>query len=395
MRIAYFSPLNPKPSGISDYSEELLPYLARHAHIDLFIDEYEPSNREIVESFSIFHHRDSQRLARERRYDMCLYQMGNSPYHEYIYRQLLRHPGVTVLHDYVLHHFLEFITVGRGDLIGYIREMGYSYGVEGMVRARRMFAGQERVPRYRHPLCERVVDSSLGLIVHSDYVARRLDEIRPGTRVTKVNQHLSLRKVPSLATARASLGLGDDQFVVASFGLIDPVKRIDLILRAFARFKKKYRKAIYLLVGELVSPYEIEDKVRELGLEGAVRITARVDMDTFQAYMAACDVGINLRFPTAGETSASVIRIMGVGKPVIVSNVGWFAELPDDCCLKVDPGETEEETLLTHMEFLAANEGTRRELGASARAYVEENHSLESSAQGYMNFIREILSNLA
>lgn len=394
MRIAYFSPLNPKPSGISDYSEELLPYLAHHAHIDLFIDDYEPSNREIVNSFSIFHHRDFERLARERRYDMCLYQMGNSPYHEYIYHQLLRHPGITVLHDYVLHHFLEFITVGRGDLIGYIREMGYSYGLEGMVRARRMFAGQERVPPYRYPLCERVVDSSLGIIVHSDYVARRLDEIRPGIRVTKVNQHLSLRKLPSVTDARSSLGLGD-QFVMASFGRIDPVKRIDVILRAFARLRKKYPSAIYLLVGELVPPYQIGNRVRELGLDGAVKVTGYVDLDTFQAYMAACDVGINLRFPTAGETSASVIRLMGVGKPVIVSNVGWFAELPDDCCLKVDPGDTEEETLLGYMGFLVVNEGVRQELGATARAYIEENHSLESAAQGYVTFIREIVSNLA
>lgn len=393
MRIAYFSPLNPKPSGISDYSEELLPSLARHAQIDLFIDDYEPSNREIVESFSIFHHRDFEHRSRERRYDICLYQMGNSPYHEYIYHQLLRHPGITVLHDFVLHHFLEFITVGRGDLIGYIREMGYSYGLEGMVRARRMFAGKEQVPRYRHPLCERVVDSSLGIIVHSDHVARRLDEIRPGIRVAKVNQHLSLRKPSSLTDTRSSMSLGD-QFVVASFGRIDPVKRMDVILRAFARFREKRPNAIYLLVGELVPPYQMEERIHELGLDGAVSITGYVDMDTFQAYMTACDVGINLRFPTAGETSASVIRLMETGKPVIVSNVGWFAELPDDCCLKVDPGEMEEETLLAYMEFLAAKEEFRRSLGARARAYVEEHHTLEGSAQGYIAFIQEILSSL-
>lgn len=394
MRIAYFSPLNPMPSGISDYSEELLPYLARHAQIDLFIDDYEPSNREIVDSFSIFHHRDFDRLAGERRYDICLYQMGNSPYHEYIYHRLRRRPGITVLHDYVLHHFLEFITVGRGDLIGYIREMGYAYGLEGTGLARRMFAGGERVQRHQYPLCERAVDSSLGVIVHSDYVAHRLDEIRPGIRVTKVNQHLSLGKIPPLTDARSSLGLGE-QFVVASFGRIDPVKRIDVILRAFARLREKKPNAIYLLVGALVPPYQIEDGVHELGLDGRVKVTGHVDMDTFQAYMAACDVAINLRFPTAGETSASVIRLMGTGKPVIVSNVGWYAELPDDCCLKVDPAEREEETLLAYMEFLAANEGARQELGTTARAYIEKNHSLVGSAQEYIAFIRDILSNLA
>ena len=57
--------------------------------------------------------------------------------------------------------------------------------------------------------------------------------------------------------------------------------------------------------------------------------------------MAACDVCVNLRSPTMGETSGSVIRQLSLGKPVVVSDVGWFAELPDDVALKV-PVDDEE-----------------------------------------------------
>ena len=53
MRLAYFSPLNPLQSGISDYSEELLPALAERADIDLFVDGFEPVNRAIRETFRI------------------------------------------------------------------------------------------------------------------------------------------------------------------------------------------------------------------------------------------------------------------------------------------------------------------------------------------------------
>jgi len=43
------------------------------------------------------------------------------------------------------------------------------------------------------------------------------------------------------------------------------------------------------------------------------------------------DIAINLRGHTVGETSASLCRLMGIGVPAVVSDIGWFAEIPDDC----------------------------------------------------------------
>ena len=53
MKLAYFSPLLPHRSGISDYSEELLPYLARAAEITLFVDGFQPSNHAVTSRFEI------------------------------------------------------------------------------------------------------------------------------------------------------------------------------------------------------------------------------------------------------------------------------------------------------------------------------------------------------
>src|SRR5437016_1521258 len=101
MKIAFFTPLNPIQSGISDYSEELLLTLAgatiaaQPVEIDVFIDRgYKPSNQEITHRFRVLQTSALSRLSSQ--YDSVIYQMGNSPAHTYIYKQMLRHPGVVV-----------------------------------------------------------------------------------------------------------------------------------------------------------------------------------------------------------------------------------------------------------------------------------------------------------
>ena len=52
-----------------------------------------------------------------------------------------------------------------------------------------------------------------------------------------------------------------------------------------------------------------------------------VDEARLWALMKACDVHVSLRSPTMGETSGTAIRALSLGKPLVVSDVGWFAEL--------------------------------------------------------------------
>jgi glycosyltransferase involved in cell wall biosynthesis len=393
MYIAYFSPLSPQPTGVADYSEELLPYLARRAKLDLFVGDYQPSNTDVVGRFEVFNFRDFPSLQRQRRYNVNLYHMGNSLFHEYIYQTLLLYPGVVVLHDYVLYHFLRAITLERGRSAAYAREMGYCYGQQGLDVARQVIRYGQYFPSYDYPLVDRVIDASLGIIVHSEYTRRRVTQSHPATPVAKVNHHLSLKALennpPDPGQLRASLGLRDDQFVVASFGRVEPHKRIDVALRAFARFRQEFPQAAYLLVGETFPFYDVESPARELGLEGAVAFAGRASLDDFQRYLTIADVCISLRYPTAGETSGSLIRMLGAGRPVLVSNVGAFAELPDDCCVKIDVGPREEELLATHLLALARDPALRQEMGGRAQRYVQTHHRIEDSAREYVAFIKE------
>src|SRR5688572_25144693 len=107
MKLAYFSPLNPQPSGISDYSEELLPHLAESADITLFVDGFRPSSLELLARFRWMDYRqDPAALQSLHEYDAAVYHMGNDHrYHAGMLAAMSEHPGVVVCHDFALQDF--------------------------------------------------------------------------------------------------------------------------------------------------------------------------------------------------------------------------------------------------------------------------------------------------
>lgn len=392
MKLAYFSPLSPIRSGISAYGQDLLPYLAGQTEIDLFVDDYSPTYPTIIKQFSTY-----SRLAYGANrwvYDAAIYHIGNHLYHGGIYHTFLQYPGIVVLHDFNLYGLVGGATLGRDDRVGFVREMGYAQGIEGSQRAWRIVNGQETVEANDYPLNRRVLDLSLGVIVHSDYVRRLVTQISPQSRATKVNMGIPLSPVPSIearAKARQALSISPDDLLIASFGLVTPEKRVKSVLRAFAELLKDYPQARYALVGEMAPGCDSAETVRELGLENRVIVTGYLPFADYQAYMAAADVAVNLRYPTAGETSASVLRLLAAGLPTLVSDVGWFAELPDAVCRKVASGVEEEKVVFRHLSELAGDKALRRQVGEQARDYVCSRHSLEGAAQAYMSFIQNIL----
>jgi hypothetical protein len=71
---------------------------------------------------------------------------------------------------------------------------------------------------------------------------------------------------------------------------------------------------------------------------------------------------------------------------MLVSDVGWFAELPDSVALKVPVDELEVETIARALE-LAADHAA--ELGAAARDYVHREHDLAWAADAYVRALEE------
>ena len=387
-RIAYFSPLPPERSGIAGYSEELLPYLAESAKVTLFASDPEQVTGMLRARFEVRSIADY--LSAHWQYDIALYHMGDSMYHEALYHVLLRYPGITVLHDHGLHHFMATRTIPQGDFAGYVREIGYALGTDGIDLAYRIRQGQAEHPLYTVPLNERMLDHSLGVIVHSRYVARAILEVRPKLTVAVVPAPICTESGP--LRSRQDLGCPEDALVFVSAGQVISIKQITSVLEAFARLRVDFPQARYVVVGdELKQDLDLQAWLQQHDLVDVVTSTGYLaDIRDFVSWIAAADVLVNLRYPTVGETSATALRGLAAGRPVIVSDHGWYAELPDDVCVKVTPND--DEALYQAMRRLAGDPALRCAIGQRAAAYAQREHGLVAAAQRYLDFVGETVA---
>src|SRR5204862_7616967 len=154
VKVAYFSPLPPSTSGIADYSALLLPALERLLDVDVV----RPGRTRPVADA-----------------DVALYHIGNDPdAHAWIVDALRRRPGVVVLHDFVIHHLVAGMTIGRNDGHAYLAAMEREAGVAGRMLGWGVLEG--RVPPLwevrptEFPMAGEVLDRATGVIVHSRYV---------------------------------------------------------------------------------------------------------------------------------------------------------------------------------------------------------------------------------
>jgi glycosyltransferase involved in cell wall biosynthesis len=362
MKVAYFSPLPPERTGISEYSELLLPALRRRIEVEVVSrGRTSPSNA-----------------------DVCLYHVGNNPdAHGWIVEALRRRAGVVVLHDFVLHHLVAGLTLGRRDGPGYLGAMQREAGVAGRLLAHGVLDGIVpplwEVRPEDFPLAGEVLEHAAkpggGLIVHSRYVAERAVAAGYDGRLWRIPH-------PAWPEPDAPAEEVAGEPVVGCFGNINASKRIPQLLDAFAALRAAHPDAKLLLVGA-----DLDARLSQLP-DGVERVDY-VDERRLWALMGACDVCVSLRAPTMGETSGSAIRALVLGKPLVVSDVGWFAELPDEVALKVPVDAHEAKTLGAALELLASNDRARTAIGDAARAYVAAEHDLERSAEAYVAALEE------
>jgi glycosyltransferase involved in cell wall biosynthesis len=363
VKVALFSPMPPERSGIADYSVLLLPALRARCEI-------------------VTVKRGSKKPPRGT--DLCVYQIGNNPdAHGWIVEALRRTPGVVVLHDFVLHHLVAGLTIGRRDGHGYLDAMEREGGVVGRllghaVLDKRIPPLWENRPEDFH-LAGEVLDLADGLIVHSRYVKGRARAAGYGAPVWTV-PHPAF-PVPDLAAADVD---GDPIF--GSFGNVNASKRVPQLLEAFARVRRQHETSGLLLVGATSPGFDFDRRLQRLGFDGAGLVReGYVDERRLWELMMAADVHVNLRSPTMGETSGTAIRALSLGRPLVVSDVGWFAELPDDVALKVPVDDNEVETLTAALELLATRPDVRRAMGAAARDLAHREHDLERVADLYVS----------
>jgi glycosyltransferase involved in cell wall biosynthesis/SAM-dependent methyltransferase len=370
MRVAFFSPLPPAKSGIADYSAALLEHFKGLVDVETFAVKpaaFDPS-----------------------RYDVCVYQLGNNPYHDFVYEAAFKHPGVVVMHEANLHHLIAHLTIHRNDWDSYIRAVGCNHGSAAEEYAQRFVRTRQRPPDYSLAMMRSVLASARGAIVHSDAVGGELRAQGFEGRMARI-PHGAWTEPVDRMSYRARLGVNERTPLVGIFGFLKPYKRIAESLRAFRRLARAVPDARMILVGEAHPELSLTSLITSMGLREQVRHLDFVPIDDFNGYLGACDIVLNLRYPTVGESSGTLQRALGMGKAVIVSDVGSFRELPGGVCLKAPVDASEEEHLFEYLNLLASRPSVRCALGDRARAWAEQECSWDVVARRYIEFLEIVV----
>ncbi len=386
-RLAYFSPLPPARTGIADHAIELLPALARQADVTIYSADPAAIDPRVTTQYAV--HALAAYGMERWNYDAAIFHMGNSYFHEDLYRAFCRYPGIVVLHDLSLHHLMVERSQHEGNYVRYRRELAYALGQTGIQIGQDFRHGRRELSLYEWPLNERVIDLSLGLITHSHYAAARVQQRRPDLLVRVIPQPKIMRP----ATAKRSIpGWPTEALVFMSAGQVTPSRQIDLVLRAFAEVRRSCPQARYLIVGEWRHPeLRLEQLLQDLQLQEVVQHIDFVEnLTEFDDWIASADVLVNVRHPTVGETSAVVLRALAAGVPVIVWDTGWYSELPETCGVKVAPQDFM--ALTAALRDLAEDAERRRLLGEQAARYARQTFDPERVAAQYIAFVDECVA---
>jgi glycosyltransferase involved in cell wall biosynthesis len=315
--------------------------------------------------------------------DVHLYHIGNNRLHTDIYARALRTPGVIVLHDAVLHHFL----LGTLSEAEYIAEWVYSYGEWNRSIGEELWRERAKAsvdPRYfEFSMLRRIVETSRAVIVHNAGAAEIAR--KHGAKQIEVIPHFcEIRDPPSAsdtARFRQRNGIGQGARLFGILGYLREPKRVMPCIGAFRRLNAVRPETALLIAGEAVSrdlgrllEHETHPDIHRLG---------HLDEKEFMIAAAAIDCCLNLRYPGAGETSGIAVQMMGLGKSVIVTRNAENSDYPETAVLRVSPGIAETEELFEHMILTAEFPGIAREIGLEAQRHIRKHHSLELVARRY------------
>ena len=363
MTAGFFSPLPPARTGVADYAAALLTGLRRHGRV-----EVAPA-----------------------RSDAALYHLGNNGLHAGIYRRALASPGVVVLHDAVLNHFF----LGQLSETEYVEEFVYNYGEwnrglgQDLWRSRATSAADERY--FRYPMLKRAAESARAVVVHNPAAAAAVTEHAAGARVVEIPHLFAPPPLPSEAGVlryRASLGVEPGTFLFGVFGFLRESKRVAAVLEAFAMVHAQVPRAGLLIAGQFVSS-DLERAVAPmLAAPGVVRLPYLAEREFWLAARAV-DACINLRYPAAGESSGIAVRMMGIGKPVLLTEAGESARFPEDACLRITAGPAERDSLRHHMVLLTSMAEVARAVGLRGAGHIAAHHRVEQVGKRYWDLLCE------
>ena len=386
MKILWGSPLPPTRSGVSDYAVELLGELGSRARVRVLA----PPGGVQSETWTFGNGVEIVPTDTSPDTDeVSLIHLGNNPYHAWLLDRLVGPNTVAVLHDLVLHHLLvEACDRDNDELETDLRKAHGEAGAT-LARARRYGLTGSRDP-FLFPARAAFLGAVKGIIVHSrwgeDLLAREfphLPRARMGLAVADPGHVVQ-------AAERGRIGIAPDDVVLMHLGFLTPEKGLEHILTGLAAARRVGVPARLLLVGEGSEIEDVRVAAAAVGADDLVSTTGWVAPEAFPSIPAAADLGVVLRTPSAGETSAAAVRFLATGTPVAVSGLRQFLEWPEEAAPRLTPGPSASAELARLLAVAAAGGENWTARRRAARAAYEENHRPADAADAIVRFLESL-----
>lgn len=376
--LVFSGPLPPARTGVATYDRAVLDGLRR-------IGFFERHRMDVLWPIEP---KDTTRLPG---YRLGVFQLGNNvEFHLEAYRAaFLAQASLIVLHDLALDDFVRGLRT-LGDPLGFM-------ATREAARLRLNLRSPDVVRNepLREPWCAHVARRARGIVVHSEFGKRYLEELGCRTPVFVVPHPVVESDADMLQAAdrgrelRVELATRGMRSLIVAPGDLNEAKRLDAVLAATSELDDPVH---VVLVGRRIEGYDIDRVVDTARLGARVTLATDVSDADFRGWIAAADVIVDLRFPHRGEVSGSLMRAMQAGKPSIVSASGTYLDVPDDTVLRVAPGPTDAAELAGQVRALLEDPELRARMGAAARAHVDVLRSTEATAKGYEQAIEATLT---
>ena len=386
-RIAVVTPWPKQETGIANFSYRLMPYLHQYFDVDIFIDNtldhdvdflpYLYGNRYVIRELD----------ERYPDYDEIIYHMGNNMlYHTGIYRYLKKYPGIVELHDHVLHPFFYHSFYLKGDKETYKQALIDGYGPTGEAHFSEVDEGRNYPDGIRFPMSESVSNIAKSVIVHNVWSYTRL----PKTNIKYVIPHPSFEREEVTENNRRMaqallykrIHKTGNEILIGCFGWVNDNKRPDIVIRAVKKLIDMNYRIRLVFWGKCNSQKAI-DMIKAHQLEQCVKITGFLSDDEYTIALKECDIIVNLRYPSMGESSGTLCEAFKMGKAVIVSAINQYMEFPNEVCWKLPVGDYEVSLLFEMLRCLIDHKEVRDMLGSNAKRYADEVLSCENIARIY------------
>jgi glycosyltransferase involved in cell wall biosynthesis len=410
-RLALMTPLPPAPSGVAGYSYALVDALLRteKVDVDVFCEggveaALAPEGSGLYSARALGH---IERLA--GRYDQVIYTLGNSHHHLNALAWLRRRPGAVLAHDVRLTNLYRHEhgdpSMLRGGFEAELRRMYPDSLPDDLGRDGEVALVD--LDRYGIFMAREVIGLADRFLVNSRAAAAlaaidagpgRLDtiEVLPfafasgGAPRFIEEERGAPEGLPDRIAAKWALtGAPDERPVIAHFGIVDPAKEPELLIRAHQELLAGGDNIALAFVGPIGDELArtLGALSLELGTSESVIFTGPLSSVAYEAWLRDVTLAVQLRATSNGEASAAVGECLSAGLPTIVSELGWARELPDDVVIKA-PTTIGSSDLATVIRALLAAPHRMSALSDRSRAFARQ-QSFDRTARALLSALSD------